>query len=139
MLFCVAALEEAAIGRLLQYPSGLAVHQRRVHEHGHVAGRRHPHFKDDRGSWMDNVPIERMWPLKYECVYLDVFETGTQAQSVVRSTINPTEPIRFSPAGRPMRSMLRRLARGNWRRKRTQNLPQPSLQLSRKPGPPLIS
>ena len=32
---------------------------------------------DGRGRWMDNVFIERLWrSLKYECVYLHVFETG---------------------------------------------------------------
>jgi putative transposase len=31
---------------------------------------------DGRGRWMDNVFIERLWrSLKYECVYLHVFET----------------------------------------------------------------
>ncbi len=33
---------------------------------------------DGRGRWMDNVFIERLWrSLKYECVYLHAFETGT--------------------------------------------------------------
>jgi putative transposase len=36
---------------------------------------------DGRGRWMDNVFIERLWrSLKYECVFLNVFETGNQAQ-----------------------------------------------------------
>jgi len=34
---------------------------------------------DGRGRWMDNVMIERLWrSLKYECVYLNAFETGSQ-------------------------------------------------------------
>jgi putative transposase len=34
---------------------------------------------DGRGRWMDNVFIERLWrSMKYECVYLHVFETGTE-------------------------------------------------------------
>ena len=34
---------------------------------------------DDRGRWMDNVFIERLWrSLKYECVYLHAFETGSE-------------------------------------------------------------
>lgn len=34
---------------------------------------------DGRGRWMDNVFIERLWrSLKYECVYLHAFETGSQ-------------------------------------------------------------
>ena len=32
---------------------------------------------DGKGRWMDNVMIERLWrSLKYECVYLQAFETG---------------------------------------------------------------
>jgi len=34
---------------------------------------------DGRGRWMDNVFIERLWrSLKYECVYLHGFETGSE-------------------------------------------------------------
>jgi putative transposase len=34
---------------------------------------------DGRGRWMDNVFIERLWrSVKYECVYLYAFETGTE-------------------------------------------------------------
>jgi putative transposase len=46
---------------------------------------------DGRGRWMDNVFIERLWrSLKYECVYLNDFETGTELRkgvglSVVRT------------------------------------------------------
>jgi putative transposase len=37
---------------------------------------------DGRGRWLDNVFIERLWrSLKYECVYLDAFETGTEART----------------------------------------------------------
>ena len=37
---------------------------------------------DGRGRWMDNVFIERLWrSLKYECVYLNAFETGSQART----------------------------------------------------------
>lgn len=36
---------------------------------------------DGKGRWMDNVFIERLWrSLKYECVYLNAFETGAQAR-----------------------------------------------------------
>jgi putative transposase len=36
---------------------------------------------DGKGRWMDNVFIERLWrSLKYECVYLRDFETGSQAR-----------------------------------------------------------
>ena len=34
---------------------------------------------DGKGRWMDNVFIERLWrSLKYECVYIHAFETGTE-------------------------------------------------------------
>jgi putative transposase len=34
---------------------------------------------DGRGRWMDEVFIERLWrSLKYECVYLHAFETGSE-------------------------------------------------------------
>jgi putative transposase len=34
---------------------------------------------DGRGNWMDNVFIERLWrSIKYECVYLHAFETGSE-------------------------------------------------------------
>ncbi len=37
---------------------------------------------DGRGRWMDNVFIERLWrSLKYECVYLHAFETGSQLRT----------------------------------------------------------
>ena len=36
---------------------------------------------DGKGRWMDNVMIERLWrTLKYECVYLNAFETGSEAR-----------------------------------------------------------
>lgn len=37
---------------------------------------------DGRGRWIDNRMIERLWRfLKYECVYLNAFETGSEAQN----------------------------------------------------------
>lgn len=39
---------------------------------------------DGRGRWMDNVFIERLWrSLKYECVYMSAFETGSEARAGV--------------------------------------------------------
>jgi len=36
---------------------------------------------DGRGRWMDNIFIERLWrTLKYECIYLHAFETGSAAR-----------------------------------------------------------
>ena len=37
---------------------------------------------DGRGRWMDNVFIERLWrSIKYECVFLNAFETGGEARN----------------------------------------------------------
>ena len=37
---------------------------------------------EGRGRWMDNVMIERLWrSLKYGCVYLNVFETGSAVRA----------------------------------------------------------
>lgn len=51
---------------------------------------------DGKGRWMDNVFIERLWrSLKYECVYLNAFETGTQARKQIRAWLchyNQTRP-----------------------------------------------
>ncbi|MEK6730285.1 MAG: IS3 family transposase [Planctomycetota bacterium] len=39
---------------------------------------------DGKGRWMDNVMIERLWrSLKYECIYLHAFETGSEAKSEI--------------------------------------------------------
>ncbi len=36
---------------------------------------------DGRGRWIDNRMIERFWrSLKYECVYLNAFDTGSEAR-----------------------------------------------------------
>lgn len=43
---------------------------------------------DGRGRWIDNRFIERLWrSLKYECVYLHAFETGSEARRGVGSWI----------------------------------------------------
>ena len=37
---------------------------------------------DGKGAWRDNRMIERLWwSLKYECVYLHAFETGSEAKA----------------------------------------------------------
>jgi len=37
---------------------------------------------DGKGRWIDNRTIERLWrSLKYECVYLHAFETGSEAKA----------------------------------------------------------
>ena len=44
---------------------------------------------DGKGRWMDNVFIERLWrSLKYECVYLHAFETGSELRNALTKWIN---------------------------------------------------
>jgi putative transposase len=44
---------------------------------------------DGRGRWLDNVFIERLWrSLKYECVYLNAFETGSEARAGIEKWID---------------------------------------------------
>ena len=44
---------------------------------------------DGRGCWIDNRFIERLWrSLKYECVYLQAFETGSEARHGIDAWIN---------------------------------------------------
>ncbi len=83
---------------------------------------------DGRGRWMDNVFIERLWrSLKYECVYLNAFETGSEARTGIGRWVgyyNADRPTRPSAAGHPTTSMLRKQqTRRNWRRNPTQNPP----------------
>ncbi|RMI15269.1 IS3 family transposase, partial [Pseudoroseomonas wenyumeiae] len=44
---------------------------------------------DGRGRWMDNVFIERLWcSLKYDCVHLHAFETGSELRAGLSSWIS---------------------------------------------------
>lgn len=44
---------------------------------------------DGRGRWMDNVFIERLWrSLKYECVYMNAFETGSETRAGLQRWID---------------------------------------------------
>jgi len=55
---------------------------------------------DGKGCWMDNVFIERLWrSLKYECVYLHDFETGSEARAKIGAWID------FYNADRPHSSL----------------------------------
>ena len=50
---------------------------------------------DGRGRWIDNVTIERPWrSLKHECVYLNAFETGSEARAAIGSWIAPYSTAR---------------------------------------------
>src|SRR5271163_1656195 len=78
--FCVMALEEGDCplrqSRDLQHRSRLAVHQLRPHQH--FEGGRHPHL-DGRPWPPDGQRLHQtLWrSLKYECVFLNAFETGS--------------------------------------------------------------
>ena len=40
---------------------------------------------DGKGRWVNNRMIKRLWrSLKYECVYLHAFETGSEAKAGIR-------------------------------------------------------
>ncbi len=54
---------------------------------------------DGRGRWMDNVFIERLWrSLKYECVYLHAFETGSELRAGLGRWITyyNTAPVHYA-------------------------------------------
>lgn len=43
---------------------------------------------DGKGRWIDNRMIERLWrSLKYECVYLNAFETGSETRAGIEKWI----------------------------------------------------
>ena len=43
---------------------------------------------DDKGRWIDNRMIERLWrSLKYECIYLNAFETGSETRAGIKKWI----------------------------------------------------
>jgi len=82
--FCVAALEEALarFGRpeIFNTDQGSQFTSPRFTAVLHAAGVKIS--MDGRGRWMDNVFIERLWrSLKYECVYLRAFETGSELRA----------------------------------------------------------
>ena len=75
---------------------------------------------DGRGRWMDNVFIERLWrSLKYECVFLNAFETGGAARDGIGRWLdyyNRRRPTRRWATGRPTRPMVSKPTRRIWRR-----------------------
>jgi putative transposase len=82
--FCIAALEEA-LARfgppdIFNSDQGSQFTSPRFTEVLSGAGVRIS--MDGRGRWLDNVFIERLWrSLKYECVYLHAFETGSELRA----------------------------------------------------------
>ena len=46
---------------------------------------------DDRGRWIDNVFIERLWrSVKYEEAYLHAYSNGTEARTTLMRYFTPT-------------------------------------------------
>lgn len=44
---------------------------------------------DGKGRWMDNVMIERLWrSMKYECIYLHAFESGSEVRQGLKEWID---------------------------------------------------
>ncbi len=53
---------------------------------------------DGRGRWLDNVFIERLWrSLKYECIYINAFETGLEARAGIGRWITYYNGCRWPP------------------------------------------
>ena len=82
--FCIAALEEALARfgqpEIFNTDQGSQFTSPRFTSVLQQAGVRIS--MDGRGRWMDNVFIERLWrSLKYECVYLHAFETGSELRT----------------------------------------------------------
>ncbi len=82
--FCIEALQEAlaryGAPEIFNTDQGSQFTSPRFVEVVQAAGARVS--MDGRGRWMDNVFIERLWrSLKYECVYLHAFETGSELRA----------------------------------------------------------
>jgi putative transposase len=82
--FCIRALEEAlsrfGAPEIFNTDQGSQFTSPRFTEILKDAGVRIS--MDGRGRWMDNVFIERLWrSMKYECVYLHAFETGSELRA----------------------------------------------------------
>ena len=82
--FCIQALEEAValfgVPEIFNTDQGSQFTSPRFTDVLKDAGVRIS--MDGRGRWMDNVFIERLWrSMKYECVYLHAFETGSELRA----------------------------------------------------------
>ena len=96
--FCVEALEEAlalyGVPEIFNTDQGSqftsCIFTSVLKEHGIKIS------MDGKGRWIDNVCIERLWrSLKYECVYLNAFDTGAQARRQIGAWLshyNQTRP-----------------------------------------------
>ncbi len=88
--FCVAALEESLqrYGRpdIFNTDQGSQFTSDAFTTVLHEAGVRLS--MDGRGRWRDNVRIERFWrSLKYECIYLQAFETASEVRQELKRWI----------------------------------------------------
>ena len=90
--FCVEALEEAL--QLYGQPEIFNTDQGSQFTSDEFIStlQQHPDIRismDGKGRWMDNVMIERLWrSLKYECIYLHAFETGSEVRQGLKQWIN---------------------------------------------------
>ncbi|MBO6898063.1 MAG: transposase [Shimia sp.] len=72
---------------------------------------------DGKGRFLDTIFVERLWrSLKYECVYLQAWETGSEAKAGVRKWMEFYNPKRPHSAfgGKPPAGL-------NWLRNETTN------------------
>jgi putative transposase len=95
--FCIEALEEALsrFGRpgIFNTDQGSQFTSPRFTEVLLDAGVRIS--MDGRGRWMDNVFIERLWrSLKNECIYLNAFETGSEARAGISRWVSYYNRVR---------------------------------------------
>ena len=89
--FCIQALEEAValfgVPEIFNTDQGSQFTSPRFTDVLKDAGVRIS--MDGRGRWMDNVFIERLWrSMKYECVYLHAFETGSELRAGLARWVN---------------------------------------------------
>jgi putative transposase len=91
--FCVAALEEAiacyGVPEIFNTDQGSQFTSFAFTDVLKANGIRISMDGKGKGRWMDNVFIERLWrSLKYECVFLNAFETGSEARTGIGRWIN---------------------------------------------------
>ncbi len=82
--FCIEALEEALnrFGKPEIFNTGQGSQFTSPRFTGVLLDAKVQISMDGRGRWMDNVFIERLWrSVKYECVYLHAFETGSDLRA----------------------------------------------------------
>jgi putative transposase len=116
--FCVSALEEAlrnyGVPEFFNTDQGAQFTSRAFIETLEMSGTRIS--MDGKGRWMDNVFIERLWrSCKYECVYLQEFETVSQAKNAISGWIsfyNWDRPHSVFDGRRPMEVYLKNAPEG---------------------------